>query len=91
MGERALLNRVNKIKELEAEVKELEAIIEGLKDEIKADMSSKELEEVECGDFTIRYKDITSNRFDTTTFKKAYTELYNQYTKVTTSKRFSIN
>ena len=55
MGNRAILNRVNKIMELQNEVKELEAIIEALKDEIKADMIQKEVDEIETGDRIVRY------------------------------------
>lgn len=91
MGNRALLNRINQIEEIEEQIKELESLVEGLKDEIKADMSEKGVDEVEVGDRIIRYKDVPSSRFDSTTFKKAYTELYNQFVKVTTSKRFTIN
>lgn len=91
MGERALLNRINKIKELENEVNEIQSLIDGIKDEIKADLIAKGIDETTAGDYTVRYKDVTSNRFDTTTFKKAYEELYKTYTKATTTKRFSIN
>lgn len=41
--------------------------------------------------FTIRYTVYTSQRFDSKTFKKDYEDLYNQYTKETKSKRFSIS
>lgn len=91
MGNRALLNRINEIKELQAMVDDIESQIESLKDQIKADMTEKELDEMTVGGYTVRYKDVESSRFDTANFKKAYAELYKQFSKLTTSKRFSIN
>ena len=45
MTERMIVNRVRKLKELEAQQKEIEEQIEALKAEIKADMQRKDLEE----------------------------------------------
>ena len=39
MSERMIVNRVKKLKALEAQQKEIEAQIEALKDEIKADIA----------------------------------------------------
>lgn len=91
MGNRALLNRLNQIEELNGLIKDLESQIDTLKDQIKADMVAKEIEELEVGDYKVRYQKIESNRFDTTSFKKAYKSLYDEFTKTTTSMRFSIN
>lgn len=89
MTDRQILNRIEKINALEAQKKELEAQLDSLKDEIKADMG--ELETKTVGNYTIHYTNVESKRFDTTAFKKAYENLYNLYTKATQSRRFSIN
>ena len=47
-------------------------------------------EEMKAGEFKIRYTVITSNRFDAAAFKKLYGDLYNQFIKQTTSRRFSV-
>lgn len=90
MGTRALNNRVEKIKELERQKAELEKAIEELKAEIKAEMESKDIKELNTGLYVIRFKEVITNRFDSKTFKIDHTELYNEYLKAAVSKRFSI-
>lgn len=90
MGTRALNNRVKKFKELERQKAELEKAIEELKAEIKAEMKSKDVKELNTGLYVIRFKEVITNRFDSKTFKMDYTELYNEYLKAAVSKRFSI-
>lgn len=89
MTDRQILNRIEKINALEEQKKELEKQLNSLKDEIKSDMG--ELETKVVGNYTIHYTNVTSNRFDTTAFKKAYENLYNLYLKVSETRRFSIN
>ena len=90
MTERQLENRLKKLQALEAQKKELEEQAEALKAEIKADMESKGLDELKTKNFTVRWKEVASNRFDSTSFKKQYNELYKQFTKVSCSKRFTV-
>ena len=47
-------------------------------------------EELEAGAYIIRWTSVLSNRFDTTSFKKLHNELYKEFTKQVTSRRFSI-
>ena len=54
-------------------------------------MNSRGVEELEAGQYIIRYTSILSNRFDTTAFKKIYGDLYKAFTKQSASKRFSIS
>ena len=90
MGNRALENRINKIKELEEQRKTLDDQIEALKDEIKADMLAKGAEELQTGNFVIRLKEVITNRFDSKAFKANYKSLYEAYTKPQSSMRFTI-
>ena len=91
MGEKALENRIKKLKALEEQKKELEAQIEGLQEEIKKDMESKGIEEMQAGIFIIRFTSVLSNRFDTKSFKEKYAGLYKEYTKQVASRRFTIS
>lgn len=86
----AMLLAVQKIKELEAQKKEIDSRIKENTDMVKEMMESKLLEEVECGEYTVRYAAMAASRFDTTAFKKEHEDLYMQYLKPSTSKRFSI-
>lgn len=90
MTERMIVNRVRKLKELEAQQKEIEEQIEALKAEIKADMQRKDFEEQKAGDYTVRFTTVISNRFDGKAFKADHSKLYDQYMRATESRRFSI-
>ena len=54
---------------------------EAMMEEIKAEMMARNIEELSVCQFIVRWTSILSNRFDTTGFKKAYGDLYKQYTK----------
>ena len=85
-----MVSKVEQLKELEALIREAEAEAEALKDEIKAEMNKQSKEEMSVGRYVIRWTNVVSNRFDSTTFKKEMGELYNRYVKQTESRRFSI-
>ncbi len=91
MGERALENRIKRLKELEEQKKELDAKITVLQEEIKKEMKSKGTEELKVGIFIIRFTSVLSNRLDTKKFKEKYAELYKEYTKPVASMRFTIS
>ena len=90
MGERALQNRIRKLKELEAQQKALEEEAEKIRQEIKADMEEKQVEEMQAGSFVIRWKTIFSSRLDSKALKAALPEIYSQYCKSTSSRRFTV-
>jgi len=85
-----LLNKIEALNEWEALMEEAKAEAEAIRDSIKQEMLSRELEELECGQYIIRYQSIVSNRFDSSSFKKALPEVYQAFIKQSTSKRFSI-
>ena len=82
--------KIAALKEWEALLEEAKAQVESLKDEIKAEMLTRNTEEMTAGRYICRWTSVLSNRFDTTTFKKEHSEMYKQYTKRTSSRRFSI-
>ena len=90
LGNRAIDNRVTRLKSLEEQMKNIEAEMDAIKSELKADMEEKGVDEVETAKYTIRWKEVESNRFDTAKFKKEFIELYNKYIKKSVSKRFTI-
>lgn len=81
---------IEKLKEWEAIQAEAAAEVESLKDQVKAEMNARGVEELEAGQYIARFTTVLSNRFDTTIFKREHAEMYKQYTKQTTSRRFSI-
>lgn len=83
-------SKIRTLNEWEALAEEARKEIESLKDEIKAEMLQKNTEELEAGQYIVRWTSVLTNRFDTTAFKKAHGELYKTFTKQIASKRFSI-
>lgn len=82
--------KVKELKELKTMAEELAAEITAIEDSIKADMNEKGIEEMQVDVFKIRYKTVTSSRFDSAAFKTTHSELYNQYQKQTTTRRFTV-
>lgn len=90
MSKDKLTAKVRELKELKSMQDELAAEITAIEDEIKAVMLSSGTDEMTVDVFKIRYKLVESKRFDSTAFKATHADLYNQYTKTTTCRRFSV-
>lgn len=90
MSTNELTIKVRELKELKAMAEELAAEIETIEDAIKAEMTARNTEEMSVDVFKIRWTTVKSNRFDTTAFKKTHKDLYEQYTKSTETRRFSV-
>lgn len=90
MSTKDLQSKVIELKDLKAMAEELQAEITAIEDELKAECIRQGTEELQAGIFKIRYKTVSSNRFDTKAFKTAHSDLYEQFTKQTTSSRFSV-
>lgn len=82
--------KIETLREWEELLEEAKAQVETLKDEIKAEMLTRDTEELTAGRYICRWTSVLSQRFDSTTFKKEHAEMYKQYTKQTASRRFSI-
>lgn len=90
MNKAELENKVKELKELKVMAEELDAEITAIEDTIKAEMTEQNVNELQVGIFKIRWTPVKSNRFDCKAFQNKYADLYNQFTKVIESKRFSI-
>lgn len=90
MSTTALTEKVRELKELKALQDELQAEITNIEDELKAYMLSSGQEEISVDVFKVRYKLVESQRLNTTALKANFPDLYKQYTKTTTTRRFSV-
>ena len=86
-----ITSKIEALKELEALIEEAKAEAETLRDEIKTEMLNRNTEEMEAGQYIVRWTSVLSQRFDTTGFKKALPEVYTAYLKQISSKRFTIS
>ena len=83
----SLIETMNNYDELASKAKaKADAIRDALKEEMLLDT-----EELNAGAYILRYTNIISNRFDTTTFKRLYADLYKDFTKAVSSRRFTVS
>ena len=85
-----ITSKIDALKDLETLIEEAKAEAEALRDKIKAEMLSRNTEEMEAGQYIVRWTSVLTQRFDTTAFKKVMPEVYKEYTKQVSSRRFSI-
>ena len=85
-----ITNKIEALKDLESLIEEAKAEAEALRDEIKSEMLNRNTEELEAGQYIVRWTSVLTQRFDTTAFKKVMPEIYKEYTKQVSSRRFSI-
>ena len=82
--------KVNTLRELRNLASEVKSEINSIEDEIKAEMLAKNTEILTGTTCTVTWKTIITNRFDSAAFKLTHAELYEQYNRATTSRRFVI-
>ncbi len=85
-----ITGKIEALKDLESLIEEAKAEAEALRDEIKTEMLNRNTEEMEAGQYIVRWTSVLTQRFDTTAFKKVMPEVYKEYTKQVSSRRFSI-
>jgi len=90
MSTTEITTKIEALKDLESLIEEAKAEAEALRDEIKAEMLNRDTEELEAGQYIVRWTSVLSQRFDTTAFKKVMPEVYKAYTKQVSSRRFTI-
>jgi predicted phage-related endonuclease len=85
-----IINTIEALNEWENIIEEAKAEAEALRDSIKAEMLQQDIEELEAGAYIVRWTSVLTNRFDTTAFKKTHGDMYKEYTKQISSRRFTI-
>lgn len=79
---------IAKYEQYQAEEKEAAAKKDEAANKLKALLETNEKGKV--GERLVSWKSVSSNRFDSTTFKKDHPDLYTKYAKVSESRRFTI-
>lgn len=83
----AKVKELKELRDMEAEVKSSIAAIE---DSLKAEMLAKNTDVLSGKDDLITWKTIITNRFDSAAFKLTHADLFNQFSRSTTTRRFVI-
>ena len=90
MTERMLKNRIEKLDAIAAQQKALEEQAEKIRNEIKADMEEKGVDEISAFGRIARWKEIISSRLDSKALKASLPDVYSQFVKTTSSRRFTV-
>ncbi len=90
MATNELLNKIEALNEWEQLMEEARAEAEAIRDSIKQEMLARDTDEMEVGQYIVRWSSVLTQRLDTTAFKKAMPDVYKAFIKQTTSRRFSI-
>lgn len=91
MSKNEIVAQIEALNEWESVIAEAQAEAEAIRDSIKAEMLDRDTEELQAGKYIVRWTPVLSNRFDSTSFKKQYEELYKAFVKQVSSRRFSIS
>ena len=91
MSKIELLAKIELLNKYEAMMEEVKNQADAIRNEIKAEMDARDLEEMIAGQYIVRYTSVLSNRFDSIAFKRVMPEIYKAYTKQVSSRRFSIS
>ena len=83
--------RVSTYFDLMAQIEQLQAEAEAIKDELKGQMMERETEELEGTGWRATWHNTKTSRFDSKRFKADHGDLYDQYTVKTTGTRFTLN
>lgn len=83
--------KVKELQELRNMEAELKAEITSIEDDIKAEMLAQNTELLTGQNCKISWKTIVTTRFDSAAFKLTHADLFQQFSKATTTRRFIIS
>lgn len=90
MDNKTINEKVIELRNFENEIKQMQEVVDSLKDELKNEMTARGVDELDTGTFKLAYKEIVSNKFDSKSFQKDNEIIYKAYLKESVSKRFII-
>ncbi len=82
---------IKEIKEYEEMKKALAAEVDKLKAECIEYMEEQGVDEVVTDEGKVTYREVISKRFDSTSFKKDFLDIYEAYLRATKNMRFTCN
>lgn len=72
-------------------IEEATELKEAVEAELKAIMETENIDTLIGDEHKVTWKEVTSNRFDSKAFKANHADLYNAFTKPSTSRRFTFS
>ena len=90
MATNELIRKLTELADLRKMAEDLNAEIEAIQEEIKNHMTEEETDTITAGQFKVTWKEVTSTRIDTTALRKDLPEIWQEYGKTTTTRRFNV-
>ena len=90
MGTIELNGKIKELRSLRRMADELAGEIEALQDAIKTEMTARNVDTLTGTDWKATWKEVTSNRLDSTALKKELPDIAARYTKASVSRRFTL-
>lgn len=91
MATNELISKLNDLAQLRRLADDLDAEITAIQDEIKAHMTAAQTDTLTAGAFRVVWKSVTSTRIDTAALRRELPEVWQEYGKTTTTKRFTVS
>ena len=91
MSKNEIISKIEALNEWEALMEEARAEADALRDAIKQEMLNLDTSELTAGQYIVRWTPVLTQRFDSTAFKKAHSDLYKEFLRQSESRRFSIS
>ena len=91
MATNELISKLNDLAQLRRMADDLDAEITAIQDEIKAHMAAAQTDTLTAGAFRVVWKSVTSTRLDTAALRRELPEVWQEYGKTTTTKRFTVS
>lgn len=88
MSANELTTKIRELRELQALIEEAEQEAEAIRDTIKAHMGDSE--ELRAGEYKVTWKPVKAARLDSKALKESMPDVYQQFSKTTTSRRFCV-
>lgn len=90
MSTKEIDGKVKELRELRNLESEVKAAITAIEDDLKAVMVERGTDVLAGDNFMVSWKTVISSRFDSAAFKLSHADLFRQYSRATTSRRFVI-
>lgn len=91
MGRNELDLKVSELRELRNLEAEVKSEITAIEDDLKTEMLARNTDVLTGQDCMVTWKTIVTSRFDSAAFKLTHADLFQQYSKATTTRRFVIS
>lgn len=90
MSTKELTKTVRRLRELETEAAQLGGEIDALKEQIKAELTVRDVDEMQAGVFRVRWTAVQRTRLDSAAFREAMPELYDRFARKIETHRFTV-